>query len=305
MKTNLKNIVLAATAGLAVLAAPAIAQNAELVPASVVKDVGAQERINFSGKLRMLSQRIPSAACHLAEGVEPESSSKLLASAATEFDKILNALEFGDEDLSIIGAEERRKTLKMIHALHDVWDPMKTAADRMAAGDISEEDLNFILDQNMAVLGAAKLLVSELVAQYSDPVAMVQADSMTIDIAGRQRMLTQKMSKESCMLRSAHAQDDTAQQLQGTMQMFEVSLEALRNGMPDAGIRRPHSPAIAAGLDGVHAEWSGVKPALQAILSGMEVDDNIEVGKFNALNTTMKKMNEVVGMYTKATKHDL
>ena len=182
---------------------------------------------------------------------------------------------------------------------------MKVAADAMVAGALTEDNLNVVLSQNMTVLGSAKLLVSELVGQYSNPVAMVQADSLLIDIAGRQRMLTQKMAKESCMLASHHATDETAGQLQGTMQMFEVSLYALSGGKPEVGIKRPPTEGIASGLSIVVDHWNGVKPILETILSGVEVDVATEATKFQALNATMADMNKVVGMYTKATKHEL
>ena len=76
-----------------------------------VEDVGASERINFSGKLRMLSQRIPAAVCYSNAGVESEKSQEMFESASAEFHTILAALEFGDESLNIKGAEEDRKVL--------------------------------------------------------------------------------------------------------------------------------------------------------------------------------------------------
>jgi hypothetical protein len=45
-----------------------------------------------------------------------------------------------------------------------------------------------------------KLLVSDLLAQYSNPNAMLQAIAMLVDISGRQRMLTQRMSKNFCLM---------------------------------------------------------------------------------------------------------
>ena len=126
----------------------------------------------------------------------------------------------------MIGAETRRKTLVQIHDLREKWAPVKAAADAMAAGDGSEAHLGVVLGQNMAVLASAKLLVSELVGQYSNPFEMVQADSLLIDIAGRQRMLTQKMSKESCMLANQSTDGETADALRGTMDIFEKALFA-------------------------------------------------------------------------------
>ena len=276
--------------------------DSEVIETAYIEDIGAQERINFSGKLRMLSQRIPSAACHLVEGTQTDKASAILAGATAEFEKILNALEFGDPDLKIKGEEQRRKTLVKMHDLREKWAPVKAAALAMADGDVSEGNLDVILSDNMGVLGAAKLLVSELVGQYSDPTAMLQADSLLIDIAGRQRMLTQKMSKETCMLASHHAKPDTVEQLQGTMQMFEVSLMALRNGLPEAGIKAAPNAEIEGGLDVVIADWNKVKPTLETLIGGTDISAEEEATKFVSLNTMLFNMNQVVGMYTEATK---
>ena len=77
-----------------------------------MKEENAEERINYSGKLRMLSQRIPSAACHLSRGIDVEGARALLRAAPAEFEQILTALEFGgDTELNIKHPETRRKSI--------------------------------------------------------------------------------------------------------------------------------------------------------------------------------------------------
>ncbi len=262
----------------------------------------AEERINYSGKLRMLSQRIPSAACHLSRGIDVDGSSKLLTAAPVEFEKILNALEFGDAELNIHAPEKRRKTLMRIHTLRAAWEPMKAAAGRISDGTGTEEDVNLVLTQNMAVLGAAVQLVPELVKQYSNPNAVPYADLLLIDISGRQRMLTQKMSKESCILGTDHQTADTRPDLEKTMRIFEASLEALRHGKPELGLKAPPNHEISDGLDVVHYDWHNVKPLLDTVLAGQSLEGATDKAKFQRLNTTMSNMNDVVGLYTRAAK---
>ena len=188
-----------------------------------------------------------------------------------------------------------------IHALRDAWDPLKAAAQALADGTASEADVSLILTQNIPVLQAAIQLVPELVKQYSNPNAVPYADLLLIDISGRQRMLT-KMSKESCMLGTDHRTPQTLADLEGTMQIFEASLDALRNGLPELGLRPPPNDTIAAGLEVVVADWSGVKPILDEIRAGKDLTDPDQVRKFQELNTTMAHMNTVVGMYSQAAK---
>lgn len=268
-----------------------------------VYEENAEERINFSGKLRMLSQRIPAAACHLSRGIDVEGAGALLKAAPVEFEKILTALEFGgDADLNIKNPETREKTLMRIRELRAEWEPMKAAAARLSEGTATDDDVKFILTQNMAVLEAAVRLVPELVKQYSNPNAVPYADLLLIDISGRQRMLTQKMSKESCMLGTPHRTADTPEHLEGTMRIFEASLTALRFGMPELGLKPPPNASISQGLDVVQTDWMSVKPFLTTVLSDEYLDNEADTFKFQRLNTTMADMNKVVGMYTVAAK---
>ena len=266
-----------------------------------VVETNAQQRINFSGKLRMLSQRIPSAACHLAKGIDPEGAQNLLVGAVAEFEQIISALEFGgDDQLNIMAPETRRKTLARIHELRERWEPLRAAAEALIAGEGSEEETAFILTNNMPVLAAAQLLVEELVKQYSNPNATTRAMLFLIDISGRQRMLTQKVSKESCILGGPFETENTLTDLAGTIGIFEASLEALRFGMPMVGVNPPPNPEIFEGLNGVLEDWQRVTPYLDEVQAGGTLDEEENVIKFQGLNTTMANMNRVVGMYTAA-----
>ena len=276
--------------------------HARVTAGSAAPVENAQERINFSGKLRMLSQRIPAAACHLNRGIAVPAASALLEDASAEFERILSALEFGDEGLSILEPETRRKSLARIHELRERWEPFQDAAEAVVAGTATDAEIGYLLNENLPVLAAAQLVVEELVKQYSNPNAVTQASLMLIDISGRQRMLTQKMSKETCMIGGAHQTSQTRDDLQGTMGIFEASLEALRFGMPQVGIGAPPNAQISDGLQGVLEDWTRVKPLISEVLQDGALSDEDHVVKFIGLNTTMANMNTVVGMYANAAR---
>lgn len=294
-------VIIAALAAFVVPPAAQALDGAALRGPNAFED-NAEQRINYSGKLRMLSQRIPSAACHLMRGIDVEGASQLLVAAPAEFEKILLALEVGDDDLTILNPETQTATLVRIHNLREAWEPMKAAAARVASGTGSEEDLEFILEHNMVVLGFAVTLVSRLVDQYSNPNAVRYDQLLLVDISGRQRMLTQKMSKESCMLGTDLATSETLDHLQGTMRIFENSLFALRDGFAEVGIRPPPNSQIAEGLNLVVEDWSSVKPILDEVLNGADLSDQSSAVKFRRLNQTMSDMNAVVGLYAAAAK---
>jgi hypothetical protein len=243
---------------------------------------------------------VPSAACHFARGIDVEGSAALLVGATAEFEKILLGLEFGDADLNIQQPETNRRTLVLIAELRSRWEPLKAAAEAVANGTATEADRNYVLNENIAVLQAAQLLVERLVQQYSNPNATTFAALVLVDISGRQRMLTQKMSKESCILEGDFETAVTVDDLSGTMRIFENSLGALRNGMPEVGVRPPPNETISTGLDGVLNDWNSAKPFVEDVLASNVLSDDDNMLKFQRLNVTMANMNTVVGMYVDA-----
>lgn len=276
--------------------------NGSVARAGFVEESGGSARINLAGKLRMLSQRIPAAACAVKAGLVADESQAVLDGAVAEFHQILAALEFGDDSIGVFGAEERARTLRVIQELHTKFDPIEAALEDSVAGVPSDAAMQIIADNNTAVLEMAKLLVVEISGEYASPVALRQSDAMAIDIAGRQRMLTQQISKYSCQISSGLNATSSRDTLASTVQIFEASLQALRNGMPTVGLEEPPTDEIAAGLDVVKSDWLEVKTHIDAIDAGENLSDADRAAIFVGLNTTMADMNKVVGMYSDASK---
>ncbi len=281
-------------AAVALTSAPATAQNLE--------DIGGSQRIDLSGKLRMLSQRVPAAACYTQLGVDTADTSALLTAAAAEFEMITAALEFGNPDLGIIGVEERRKTQVGIGKLNDLWAPIAELAQPAANGDASLEDIAMIAEQSAPLLEMAKVMVTVIVGQYAHPAAVLQADAMLIDIAGRQRMLAQRMSKNVCLIAAGINVETAMAELKTTSETFDASLSALRFGMTEAGINPPPNDAIASGLDGVLETWSQVRPIVDAALAEQTLDAEHLSIMFHKANALTGGMNATVGLYSEASK---
>ena len=82
-------------------------------------------------------------------------------------------------------------------------------------------------------------MVSEISGQYANQAELLQSDALAIDVAGRQRMLSQRMSKNVCLVGSGINVDAAKAELAATAQVFATSLFALRDGMVQAGINPP------------------------------------------------------------------
>ena len=266
-------------------------------------EIGASERINYSGKLRMLSQRVVATSCNAAAGIAPGTSEKSLHDATAEFNRIVKALEFGDPELGIRGEEKRKKTIRRIGMLNELWGPMVAELDAVEHHTAAEEIIPTIADESGPLLEMAKLLTSDLSAQYSDPHSLVQANAMLVDISGRQRMLAQRMSKNVCLLASGLNVETAKPELAKTAEIFETSLFALRGGMQSVGINPPPNDAIVEGLEVVVEDWTALKPFVTAVLAGETLNDADREKVFLGMNQMTGNMNKVVGLYSDASKH--
>ncbi|MFQ6549518.1 type IV pili methyl-accepting chemotaxis transducer N-terminal domain-containing protein [Aestuariibius sp. 2305UL40-4] len=274
-----------------------------VTPAQLVDDIGAAERIDAADLLRTISQEVPSAACHLHEGIEVEEATQLLVDSVKKFDVVLDALRNGNVSMNIIGAETRRKTIADLDKLAGQWAPMKAAAETMLADPSDAAALRVILDGNLALLDTAAHLVSELSGEYSNPAELLQADVLMIDISGRQAMLTQKIAKEACQIAMGDPDPTLRETLAGSVQMFDVSQNALLFGMEQAGIKAAPTPEIETELTKVAGEWAPMKVHLDVLTDGGDIDNEARGELLRGLDVVMFHMNEIVHLYTEYSKH--
>ena len=298
---------LATTATSAAAVPPSGASGAQPnIQAAIARNqsIGGSERIDYSGRLHMLSQRVAASACMLKANQDPSISRGLLAGSAAEVDRILDALEFGSARRKIIGAETRTKTLQTIHSFREKWGPVSAAIAEILESGPSDTHMATIENANIPLLETATLLVSEISGQYSDPAELLQVDAIMVDISGRQRMRTQKLMKEACEIWSNDADGATPDQLAQTMDLFDVSLKALRDGLPEAGVSPAPTPKIRAKLDGIWSEWQEIRTVLDQVPSGEELASEVKTRLYLQMNNALIETNDVVSLYTKHAKYE-
>jgi len=109
---------------------------------------------------------------------------------------------------------------------------------------------------------------------------------MLIEIAGRQRMLAQRMSKNVCLMASGIDTEQAQEELAESMQLFEISLDAL-------------------GLEIVADEWARIRPVVSAQLAGADLDTSAREQLFFAFLGMEARINNVVNMYDDNSKLNL
>ncbi|MGL4235210.1 type IV pili methyl-accepting chemotaxis transducer N-terminal domain-containing protein [Tabrizicola sp.] len=279
---------------------------ATLIPAKLdIVDVGAVERIDYASRLSLLSQQIAANACYLAAGIDADLAKELLIKELAEFDQYIAALRNGDPSLGIIGAEERSKTLKHIDEVEAVWKPFKAAAEAIIAGQDIEKNVALISSTNMTLLERTAILVTDMNAEYANPAELTQANAMVIEIASRQTMLIQRISKDLCGIETGNPTLGTKEDLKKTVELFEVSLTALLNGMPEAGVMVPPTPEILASLQAVSAEWTPIRERLLSVEAMEVIPDEERVKLFEDLDHVGQTMQAVVDKYRTFAKQHL
>ncbi|WP_300668112.1 type IV pili methyl-accepting chemotaxis transducer N-terminal domain-containing protein [Helicobacter sp. UBA3407] len=86
-------------------------------------------------------------------------------------------------------------------------------------------------------------------------------DGYIINIAGKERMLTQKITKEIFLINSQNSQDYTALNL--ALEEFENNLNTLRFGNPQKNINPPTKTTIITKLEAITTQWTHFKTIVE------------------------------------------
>ena len=115
----------------------------------------------------------------------------------------------------------------------------------------------------------------------------------TINMAGRQRMLSQKIAKEALLVAAQIEQEST---LKKTMQLFETSHQAILNGDTKLGLNATTDPEIKAQLKHVEKLWNDYKRVIEQHI--LQSNDQSLSAIQAQSPVVLKEMNKAVMMMT-------
>jgi hypothetical protein len=256
-----------------------------------------KQLIDLAGKQRMLTQRIAKNAIECSYNLSSNSCGEL------EKDRKLysNVLK-----LFTLAKSKKRLEPKLFSMVNDELDAIKIAwepfSNNIKALEINSKDkiaLNYILKENSRVLELSNNLVVEMLRYYKSQLTQIEQKMLrVVNLAGKERMLSQKMTKEYLEKNILNSKDANLR-LHKTIKLYSLILNSLLNGSNQLKIPKVTNFDIKNRLKKIEKLWGKVMPIY---LKDNPTKKDIKV--VLAVNPILlKKMDIVVKQITKATEY--
>ncbi len=254
--------------------------------------------VNISGKQRMLTQRMSKLAIQCALGLKRSESCAAMGDYRKEYARALVLFVRGDSARKIPPVRDQ-SIQEQIKKILMLWKPFSQAVRKLSTAQGREKTaLLYILRHEHALLTASDRLVKLYETENPDQDALQKARLRVVNVAGRQRMLTQKMTKEK-LLWLKLGSDKQEKRMFQTIKLFETSLAGLIHGSAKMGLPKVTNVAIKNQLKKVEAIWKKIKPLyIKKILSSKELMALIRVNP-----VLLQEMHRAVGMMEKAIEY--
>lgn len=264
----------------------------------------ALRKINLSGRQRMLIQRAGKLIClaHLTPQPQP-----LLAAAEETLalhQRTEVGLRKGDQELGL-EPETNAIVLQALSQAARVFAPygkvIRNAINSRVVGPELLGKISGLNDLALREMDAAVNLIETVyrVKERSEQLAML------INIAGRQRMFTQRMVLQLCLYHNTQDSVNYSEFFR-TMNRFSISLNILQRVTPTA-VSNKMQEALILNLSRVQNNWDTLRPVMsRAVRSyfGSTPDRSFEalIDVDRQAEDLITKMNEIVLLFEKAYK---
>jgi len=243
--------------------------------------------INLAGKQRMLTQLMTKLSLQIDMNIQKKENLKKLKKASELYDSTLKDLK----------STTNKEVLKAITSVEKAWNPFYEELNHLIEGKKSKEALKYIIDKNEDLLKVSNDLVKAFEASNTSGNYLEKARLHIVNVAGRQRMLTQKMTKEKLL--TVKGEEKYGAKLKETMTLFDNSLTLLIKGDTKKMISKPSNEKIVAQLKVVTKLWSELKPLYEK-----KKNSSKELAMIIMKNPLLlKEMNSMVQMAEKEVEY--
>ncbi len=229
------------------------------------------ELLNLAGKQRMLSQRIAKDYFYVGQKVNTSKATKQMKSALQAFNKAQKVLSLSIKD------DEIQNMIMFVNMSSDEFTTLAQETYSMDNGAL-------VLDLSESMLEGSQYIVDALKNELK------KSNSSIVDIAGRQRMLSQRIAKYYISYQAGIKDKNSIVQMQEAVKLFNDSHKKLM-------ANKSNTPAINKELKKVDRLWKIVYKFYLNIEKG-----GLPIIVFNTTDDIMKKMNKVTQMYVSLKK---
>ena len=217
-----------------------------------------KKRVNLSGRQRMLTQRMTKLAILVSSNINKKENAKRLVKFSNLYNQTLMAFRDGDAQMGCIPSNGK-EIKEQIAVIEKEWKPFYEKAKLIAEGkDKDGKALKYMVDKNEHLLKISNELVKRYEKSNKATNYLDKARLHVVNVAGRERMLTQKMTKEKLLI--AKGDSKYSSKLEKTIKLFDDSLNALINGDKKQSIVKPANKKIKKQLATVEGIWKKLKP---------------------------------------------
>lgn len=285
-------------AGLAAAAlAPAPAFAVDAAPAALPR------QLNLAGRQRLISQRLTAAVCFLSLGVDTDEQHLILLESTEIYANTLKLLRDGHPVFGLPPASDPSLILALDQA-RVVWNAVEPLARQALDGNTDPAILENLSYLEPSLLSASQAVVTALTDQLGDDVSEDADLARALDMAGRQRMLSQAVVKEACLISRANVSEFAVpphvRALNNRLDLFELETTFLRVGDEDLQIAPPPNLAAEEAIDRVLTAWQDMRalldPAIEGESMGIDELDDLAV----AYDELLPQLEDVVAEYVSA-----
>lgn len=245
--------------------------------------------INLSGRQRMLTQNMSKLTLLIQLNVKKEKSINELKKLSTLYDTTLMAFKNGNPDMGVPKATNK-EVVEQILKVEKVWKVFYTHIQKIIKGKDDGTSFKYIMANNVELLKISNELVKRYEASNTSENYLEKSRLSVVNVAGRQRMLTQKMTKEKLLY--LRGDKEIRESLLKTVKLFDDSLNALIYGDVKQHLPKATNEKITKQLAVVDGIWKRLKP-----LYMKEKNSSKEMALIIAKNTVLlKEMNSMVKM---------
>ncbi len=245
----------------------ALAQNKTAPTKTISAHEDAKRRINLAGRQRMLIKKISKSICFFAIGVDKERSKRAISQARWLFERTMKNLRDGSKSQGLL-PESHADLIEELRRESRLWVPYQAAVSSWTLGfESGNEGLYKIYQLTLPLMAEIGRTVALVEKHYARNLKLSEKVARALYVSDRQRMLSQKMSKEFCLVYKSYQRDISLKRLAGTIALFEKSHKALHDGSAEFGLPAPPG-AIKDQLDRVFDVYSRMRGPLKTVAAG-------------------------------------